>query len=50
MCEKCVELDNKIERFRRLSSGITDQQTIERFRLQMEQLEAQKAALHPERK
>jgi hypothetical protein len=49
MCEKCVELDEKIEHYRRLSSGITDQATLEGIKKLIGQMQAQKAALHPER-
>ena len=31
MCDKCVELDKKIERYRRLSSSLADQMTIDRI-------------------
>jgi hypothetical protein len=48
MCEKCVELDNKIKHYSRLSSLITDQQMIEQLGLFIEKLRAEKAALHPE--
>jgi hypothetical protein len=47
MCEKCVELDKKIEHYRQLSRWITDQQTIEQFGLFVEKLRAEKAGLHP---
>jgi hypothetical protein len=50
MCEKCVELDKKIEHYRQLSRWITDQQTIEQFGLFVEKLRAEKTALHPEAK
>jgi hypothetical protein len=48
MCEKCVELDKKIEHYRQLSRWITDQQTIESLGLFIAKLRAEKAALHPE--
>jgi hypothetical protein len=32
MCEKCKELDQRIEHYRRLSQSITDQPTIDRFK------------------
>jgi hypothetical protein len=32
MCDKCVELDKKIERYRRLSSSLADQMTIDRIK------------------
>jgi hypothetical protein len=44
MCDKCVELDRKIEHYQRLSSLITDQRT-----LTGSKNEGTKAALHPER-
>jgi hypothetical protein len=47
MCEKCVELDSKIEHYQRLSSGITDQCTLDGIEELIEQMKAQKAALHP---
>jgi hypothetical protein len=48
MCEKCVEFDEKIEHYRRLSRLITDQKTIEQLELFIEKWRAEKAALHPE--
>jgi sulfur relay (sulfurtransferase) complex TusBCD TusD component (DsrE family) len=45
MCDKCVELDGKIEHYRSLSSRITDQPTLDGIKKLMN---AQKAALHPE--
>jgi hypothetical protein len=47
MCEKCVELDEKIEHYGELSRWISDQKTIEQFKLFIEKLRAKKAALHP---
>jgi cell fate (sporulation/competence/biofilm development) regulator YmcA (YheA/YmcA/DUF963 family) len=49
MCEKCAELDERIERYRRVSSSINDQLTIDRIKELIEELQLQKAALHPER-
>jgi FAD/FMN-containing dehydrogenase len=48
MCEKCVELDGKIEHYQRLFSRITDQLTLDGIKKLIEQMQAQKAALHPE--
>jgi hypothetical protein len=48
MCEQCVEIDGKIEHYQRLSSGITDQLTLDEIKKLIEQMKAQKAALHPE--
>jgi hypothetical protein len=48
MCDKCVELDGKIEHYRSLSSTITDQPTLDGIKNLIEEMNAQKAALHPE--
>jgi hypothetical protein len=48
MCEKCVELDDKIQHYERIRSAISDQLTVDRIRELVEQMRAQKAALHPE--
>jgi hypothetical protein len=47
MCEKCVDLDNKTEHYRRISASISDQLTVDRIDALVEKLEAEKAALHP---
>jgi hypothetical protein len=48
MCEKCAELDVKIERYRRLASQVTDPMTTERAATLIAEIKAQKAALHSE--
>jgi hypothetical protein len=48
MCDKCVELDKKIEHYRRIASSINDQFTVDRIKELIAELEAQKAALHRE--
>jgi hypothetical protein len=48
MCEKCAELDKKIEHYRQLSSLITDQKAVDAIALLIEKLRAEKTALHPE--
>ena len=48
MCDKCVELDKKIERYRMLSSAVADQTTIERINGLIADLQVEKATLHPE--
>jgi len=48
MCDKCIQLDKKIEHYERLASGIADELTLERIRELMREMRAQKAALHPE--
>jgi hypothetical protein len=50
MCDKCVEFDGQIERYRRLLSMVTDQQTIDGVKALIERMETQKAVLHPEQK
>jgi hypothetical protein len=48
MCDKCVELDKKIEHYRRILLSIGDQITVERLKAMIGDLQAQKAAFHPE--
>jgi hypothetical protein len=50
MCEKCVEIDKAIERFRQVSWSICDQLTVERAKEVIADLEAKKATLHQEQK
>jgi hypothetical protein len=50
MCEKCEQLDKKIEHYKKLILGISDQLTIDRIKSLIADLQAQKAALHPEQK
>jgi hypothetical protein len=49
MCDKCVEIEKKIEHYRRIVSRVMDPLTNERVAELITDLEAQKAALHPER-
>jgi FAD/FMN-containing dehydrogenase len=48
MCDKCIELDGKIEHYQRISASISDQLTVDRIKELVEKMKAQKAALHPE--
>jgi flagellar motility protein MotE (MotC chaperone) len=48
MCEKCVELDGKIEQFERIRASIGDPLTVDRLGVLVEEMKAQKAALHLE--
>jgi hypothetical protein len=48
MCDKCVEIDSKIEHYQRLSSKIADQLTLDGIKELIERMKAQKAVLHPE--
>jgi len=50
MCEKCIELDTKIEHYRRLSGLITDQPTLDAFKKLTEEMKSEKATLHAEQK
>ena len=50
MCEKCVELDGKIEHYQRMSSRITDQAILDGIKELIERMKAQKAVLHLEQK
>ena len=47
MCEKCDEIDKKIERYRRIQARIGDQAFVDRAKDLISELEAEKAALHP---
>jgi hypothetical protein len=47
MCDKCVELDGKIEHYQRMASRITDQAMLDGIRELIERVKAEKAALHP---
>jgi hypothetical protein len=48
MCDKCIELDKKIEHYREITLAIGDELTIERIKALIGDLKAQKAILHPE--
>jgi hypothetical protein len=48
MCDQCVEIDRKIEHYKRISASINDQLTIDRIKELVEQMHAVKAALHPD--
>jgi hypothetical protein len=46
MCDKCDELDKKIEHYRSISERITDEKTIEGLKALIEACLAQRATLH----
>jgi plasmid replication initiation protein len=46
MCDKCKELDQRIEHYRRLSLSSTDQSAIDRFKEAIRDLFKQKLDLH----
>jgi hypothetical protein len=48
MCEKCAELNVRIERYRRITGSFSDEITISRIKELVAKLETQKAELHPE--
>lgn len=48
MCDKCIELDRAIERFRQVQRTIMDQVTVDRAKEAITELEAKKAELHPD--
>ena len=47
MCDKCVELDGKIEHYQRMAFRITDQAMTDGIRELIERIKAKRAALHP---
>ena len=49
MCEKCTDIDDKIERCRNIRRSINDQATVDGAVELIADLEALKAVLHPER-
>jgi hypothetical protein len=48
MCDKCIEIDKTIDRYRKIQRSIGDQVTVDRPKELIADLEAQKAALHPD--
>jgi hypothetical protein len=50
MCDRCAELDARIEHYRRIAASISDQLTITRIKELVAKLETQKAELHPEQR
>jgi hypothetical protein len=50
MCDKCIELDKKLEQYRRIASSITDQLTIDRLNKLIRDTVAERAKLHPDQK
>jgi hypothetical protein len=47
MCEKCVEIDKAIERYRRIQRSIADNVAVDQIEGLIVDLQKQKAALHP---
>jgi hypothetical protein len=48
MCDKCIELDKKIEHYRQLAERVRDPLLTEGVGKLTEEMKAQKAAFHPE--
>jgi hypothetical protein len=49
MCEKCVELDGKIEHYEHMASKTTDPDLLDGIQKLIKRMKALKALLHPER-
>ena len=47
MCEQCVELQSKIERYQRIKETIGNQITVDRIKALLQEMRAQRTALHP---
>jgi hypothetical protein len=48
MCDRCDELDEKIENYRKLASWVSDELALEGISTLIRQFEAEKRILHPE--
>jgi hypothetical protein len=48
MCDKCVEINERIARYRRINEQIMDQQFNDRTKALIAELELEKAGFHPE--
>jgi hypothetical protein len=48
MCEKCGELDDKIEHYQRISRWLNDKTTLDIIRMLIEKLSLDKTLLHLE--
>jgi hypothetical protein len=48
MCEKCDDIDRRVERYRQIKERIADQALVDRAKELIAELEADKAALHQE--
>jgi hypothetical protein len=47
MCDKCDDIDLRVDRYRQLAGGVTDKQALESIERLVADLEMQKALLHP---
>jgi hypothetical protein len=50
MCEKCAELDRRIDHLRSMVEKLADPQTLAAANKLIEEMESEKAQLHPEGK
>jgi len=50
MCNKCTELDDKIEHYKRIATYVTDQLTLDGIAGLIKQMTTEKAALHAEQR
>jgi hypothetical protein len=48
MCDRCLQVDDKIAHYRRISQYVTDQFTRDRLEKLFDEMRAEKLALHPE--
>jgi hypothetical protein len=48
VCDKCNEIDDKIERYRRFAQAVPNPEFVDRLNALIKDLEQEKAALHPE--
>ena len=48
MCDKCTELDGKIEHYQRISRWVNDKQTVDGIAFLIAKHEAEKKAFHPD--
>ena len=47
MCDRCTELDRKIEHYRQIAAQVIDKVTFDRIEKLVADLQAQKVTLHP---
>ncbi len=50
MCNKCAELDDKIQHYQRMANYVTDRLTLDGIKGLIDGMKAQKQALHVEHK
>jgi hypothetical protein len=50
MCDKCVELDGKIEHYQRMASRTADPDLLDGIQKLIKRMKGQKALLHPEQR